>query len=386
MAVAAVMEGEAADWVADLYAEHSQELGDVGLFLDALRMTFEHHTQAQQAEGEIFEARQRGRPVRLAGKLSGWPEQLLVHQFKAGLDQALRWAYVYHCLLPCLVEWFQAATELEPKLKDDKARGEPTPAGPKGQPACLPTTPSKQQASRSPMLCFQCKKPGHRAADCPAATTVATADLSAARPGKRLPNKPPEQVWSTLQLRTSSPVAESGTVKLDPATDLNTSEGEDEGEAGSMVGMAVQPFWIPVQVTTRNSYDCKALVDTSCICCFMSLDTATRIGVNTHRLSCPMRFNQMDGSLLGGLIATHVTEHALLEIGPHKELLFFIIVPMVQEKIVLGLNWLDKWGPTIWSQQGTNPIQWSTWIWQQCSMRKSVMFCHLTVQLIAASK
>lgn len=36
MAVAAVMEGEAADWVTDLYSNHAGELGDIGLFLSAI--------------------------------------------------------------------------------------------------------------------------------------------------------------------------------------------------------------------------------------------------------------------------------------------------------------------------------------------------------------
>lgn len=84
MAVAAVMEGEAADWVTDLYNEHGRELGDIGLFLVALREQFEDTTMAQRAEGELLAARQRGRPVadyirefrRLSGKLRGWPELL----------------------------------------------------------------------------------------------------------------------------------------------------------------------------------------------------------------------------------------------------------------------------------------------------------------------
>lgn len=63
MAVASAMDGEAADWVADLYGDHAAELGDVGLFLAALQERFEDSTRSQQAEGELLAARQKGRPV-----------------------------------------------------------------------------------------------------------------------------------------------------------------------------------------------------------------------------------------------------------------------------------------------------------------------------------
>lgn len=80
MAVVVAMEGEATDWVADLYGDHAVALGDVGLFLAALQERFEDSTRSQQAEGELFAVRERGRPVteyirefqRLAGKVRGW--------------------------------------------------------------------------------------------------------------------------------------------------------------------------------------------------------------------------------------------------------------------------------------------------------------------------
>lgn len=43
MGVAAVMEGKAADWVADLYSNHAGELGDIGLFLSAVQERFENN-------------------------------------------------------------------------------------------------------------------------------------------------------------------------------------------------------------------------------------------------------------------------------------------------------------------------------------------------------
>lgn len=52
MAMAAV-ENEAADWVADLYSEHGQDLGNASLFFEALHERFEDHTRAQRVEGEM---------------------------------------------------------------------------------------------------------------------------------------------------------------------------------------------------------------------------------------------------------------------------------------------------------------------------------------------
>lgn len=62
----------------------------------------------------------------------------------------------------------------------------------------------------------------------------------------------------------------------------------------------------------------------------------------------PHLFEQMVGSLLGGQLATHVMEPLTLEVAPHQERIRFIVLPRIMEEIVLGLAWLDNWGPTIW--------------------------------------
>lgn len=54
VAVTAVLEGEAAEWVADLHGEHPRELAHAGLFQEALWVRFEDRSHAQQAEGELL--------------------------------------------------------------------------------------------------------------------------------------------------------------------------------------------------------------------------------------------------------------------------------------------------------------------------------------------
>lgn len=53
MPVMAALQGEAAAWVADLYSDHARELGDVGLFLDALWAQFEDIARIRRAEAEV---------------------------------------------------------------------------------------------------------------------------------------------------------------------------------------------------------------------------------------------------------------------------------------------------------------------------------------------
>lgn len=76
----------------------------------------------------------------------------------------------------------------------------------------------------------------------------------------------------------------------------------------------------------------------------MSTATATSLRVRAQKLSHPMHFKQMDGSLSGGQPAIHVIERVMLEIGRTKS----SYVPKMMEEVILGLAWLDKWGPTMW--------------------------------------
>lgn len=62
-AVAANLEREAEEWVATLHDE-APKRRDAGMFLGELWARFKDEAKAQQAEGEIRELKQRGRPVK----------------------------------------------------------------------------------------------------------------------------------------------------------------------------------------------------------------------------------------------------------------------------------------------------------------------------------
>lgn len=64
VAVMGVLTREAANWVTDLHSDHAQELTDLGLFLEVLRVRFEDDIQVQITEGELVALRQRGCPAK----------------------------------------------------------------------------------------------------------------------------------------------------------------------------------------------------------------------------------------------------------------------------------------------------------------------------------
>ncbi|KAK9408147.1 hypothetical protein NXF25_006921 [Crotalus adamanteus] len=54
--------------------------------------------------------------------------------------------------------------------------------------------------------------------------------------------------------------------------------------------------------------ECKALIDSGCTRCLISRKVADALGLRLIKLSRPINFEQVDGSLLGGAPVSHVTE------------------------------------------------------------------------------
>ncbi|KAK9401553.1 hypothetical protein NXF25_012267 [Crotalus adamanteus] len=176
VAVTANLQGEAAAWAANLFTDHARELADIGSFLDALRACFEDPTRVQRAEAEIIGLKQAGRPIRefirefqrVAGRLRTWPERLLVHHFRNGLDKELRQACIIRGV-PCrLHDWFKVVTELYNGLQECRsgtgssvtfwqASSKPKDVGDQF-PGSVPSI------ARGIFRCFRCNRPGHWAA------------------------------------------------------------------------------------------------------------------------------------------------------------------------------------------------------------------------------
>ncbi|XP_039215403.1 uncharacterized protein LOC120315311 [Crotalus tigris] len=367
-AVTAALRGEAAAWAADLYSDHARELGSAGLFLDALHGRFEDPTRAQRAEAELLALQQGKRPAieyvrdfrRMAGRLhSSWPERLLVHHFRAGLDHDLRQACVYRGVPNRLRDWFKVVVELETGLKEVHRGGgdilRPRRFGdrPREESQAQPRATPKSSGTPGEAVfrCFRCNQPGHRAADCPAPSPRKAVTVSKVTPMKNTAE------GSRAATQQPTPAARRGSPATPEAMAVARDQmegGEDSPDDGStdpMVSEPIRPFVLPIVLTspaTGVRRACQALIDTGCTRCLISRKVAVESGFRIYKLTQPIRFEQVDGSLLGGVPATHVTERVRMDLGEHWEVLRFIVVPIMTEAVILGLAWLDKWTPTIW--------------------------------------
>ncbi|XP_039196604.1 uncharacterized protein LOC120306793 [Crotalus tigris] len=175
VAVTASLQGEAAAWAADLYSDQARELADVGLFLDALKTRFEDPIRLLRAEAQLVGLRQGGRPVqdyirefqKVAGRLRSWPDSLLIHHFRTGLDTTIRQACIVRGVAGRLTDWSRAAVELDVGLRDRPGRREERPRRNQDQPVGG-TSPDVLSTIRPKptFRCFRCNWPGHRAAEC----------------------------------------------------------------------------------------------------------------------------------------------------------------------------------------------------------------------------
>ncbi|KAK9410510.1 Retrotransposon-derived protein PEG10 [Crotalus adamanteus] len=145
--------------------------------LEAGRTRFEDPTRLQWAEAQLVGLRQRGRPAKeyirefqkLAGRLRSWPDRLLVHHFRNGLDNEIRRACIVRGIGGRLSDWFKAAMELDIGLREHTSgrenrlpprRGQGPPTG-----RMVQATPEATRP-KTTFRCFRCNRPGHRAAEC----------------------------------------------------------------------------------------------------------------------------------------------------------------------------------------------------------------------------
>lgn len=68
--------------------------------------------------------------------------------------------------------------------------------------------------------------------------------------------------------------------------------------------------------------------------------------MQVRRLHQPA-FKQIDGSMLGGLSVSYLTETVHLRLGDYKETTTFILASKMAEAMILELFWLTKWSLVI---------------------------------------
>ncbi|KAK9400665.1 hypothetical protein NXF25_011379 [Crotalus adamanteus] len=364
VAVTSSLQGEAAAWAADLYSDQARELADVGLFLDALRTRFEDPTRLQWAEAQLVGLRQRGRPAKeyirefqkLAGRLRSWPDRLMVHHFRNGLDNEIRRACIVRGIGGRLSDWFKAAMELDIGLREHTGGRENKLPSRRGQDPLIghmvQATPDATR-SKTTFRCFRCNRPGHRAAECGLPAVLGT-PTAIGKPGST-----PQKMMEKSRI-----AHQAGQTPIQPASDdhspmLQKYEDDDPIE-DSMVSEPIAPFTIPVTLTspiTGEARSFQALLDTGCTRCLINREVVQQMGIRVARLKSPIRFEQVDGSLLGGAPTTLVTEPIRMDVGGHWEVIRFVVVPSMTEPLILGLAWLDKWTPIIWWEDGSQRLR-----------------------------
>lgn len=87
-------------------------------------------------------------------------------------------------------------------------------------------------------------------------------------------------------------------------------DNEDNGPEDPMVSEPIHPFIIPVTITGPQSGrpgEYGALIDSGCTRCLISQVVAAELGIQVREMPKPMKFKQVDGSLLPPP-ATHIME------------------------------------------------------------------------------
>lgn len=122
---------------------------------------------------------------------------------------------------------------------------------------------------------------------------------------------------------------------------------ESEGKDVPMVSGPVNQ--LEVRVDTKASREgargmVKALIDSGCSCYLISQAVVQRLGLHVRKLKKPVKFEQVDGMLIGGKAASHLMKPLQLGLRNHQKTICFMVAPKMAEDMFLGLAWLMKWG------------------------------------------
>lgn len=75
--------------------------------------------------------------------------------------------------------------------------------------------------------------------------------------------------------------------------------------------------------------------------------TVNSLRLRVRKLRQPMKFKQVDRSIIGGMSASYLTEPVSLRMESHKGTIEFVVTPEMAEVMILGY-WLLKWSPTVY--------------------------------------
>lgn len=85
----------------------------------------------------------------------------------------------------------------------------------------------------------------------------------------------------------------------------------------------------------------KALLASGCTQCLASLQTVWKLGLQLRKLWQPIIFEQVDGSIMGSLLASYLIELVCLKLA---------------KAMILQLAWFTKWKPIVHSGRGERHV------------------------------
>ncbi|KAG8125469.1 hypothetical protein E2320_020781 [Naja naja] len=187
------------------------------------------------------------------------------------------------------------------------------------------------------------KDHGHQALECGAPAPV-QGRATAPPKWKKAPGKPPEKSKFVCQaIKVLNPRQPTGEGTL--AEEVPIMQDADSKEDDPMVSGAILPFKIEGTLTvtcTGVEKPIDIIIDTGSSWCLISPESVCSLGIEIKMLTTPIRFQQVDGSMIGGSPAMQVTEKVKLTIGEHWEIIWFIVIPKMTQSVIPGLAWLDN--------------------------------------------
>lgn len=293
-AIAESLDGEAAEWMMALHDVGAPELGGVEAFLEGLRERFEDPILTRRAELAMYSLRQGSRSVaeyigqfrRIAQRLRGWPEQLLVCQFRDGLSREMYQGCLFRGFPDSLPAWYRLASTLELELRGrglltaPESRGrEKRPPARRGRGSPPPTASGGPR--RPAGGCFRCgEEGGHRPANCPAPRPAST---PGAPSHPKTPNK--ERSGGAREAVQVSPESSDGEGSPTPdQPGVVFCEIDSQGEDRPTVSGAT-PHWLPrwgwwesPSQKRGRGRPFAALLESGCSRCFIGLKAVDSLG------------------------------------------------------------------------------------------------------------
>lgn len=212
-----LLNGAARTWYVNLYKTGAPEMYSLATFFQLLEVPFRGPALVENARTDLRNLKQGTMTVKeysakfctIATNLADWPDSLLVEYYRDGLSVELQCKAIDYSSPQTLVEWIQAASEMEAHsrlVKSVRQRRSSSPPSRKpttersGLKPCPPSDSKREQRFKAGS-CLTCGGSGHFAAHCPSSHPT----TSSVKP----PPRPPAQKQDGARPSARSALAEA---------------------------------------------------------------------------------------------------------------------------------------------------------------------------------